>query len=247
MFLAPEAVPRITLTKPAVNNTSKISVLRSPMPGPGTVAPSDPTLPNIRRRTVSYTHLDSGCVVDAIVCFRNSFIFIVASRQERDTVKDSKALIEEAIRLNAIEGVRHSIEVARRLDPEIAAASIEVAGGLVAFAGVDSPLSRALGVGVRGPVSTSDIAKITEFYESRGATPMVFVTPTADPSLMRELTGAGYAPGDREQSLLASAELFGHAQRDERIGVARDLASWARSSAAAFLEREALELSLIHI
>ncbi len=131
--------------------------------------------------------------------------------------------------------------MARRLDPEIAAASIEVAGGLVAFAGVDSPLSRALGVGVRGPVSTSDIAKITEFYESRGATPMVFVTPTADPSLMRELTGAGYAPGEREQSLLASAELFGHAQRDERIGVARDLASWARASATAFLEREALE------
>jgi GNAT superfamily N-acetyltransferase len=70
---------------------------------------------------------------------------------------------------------------------------------------------------------------------------MVFVTPMADPSLMRELTGAGYAPGEREQSLLASADLFGHAQRDERIDVARDLAAWARASATAFLERDELE------
>ena len=70
---------------------------------------------------------------------------------------------------------------------------------------------------------------------------MVFVTPTADPSLISELTGAGYAPGEREQSLLASADLFGCAQRDERIGVARDLASWARASATAFLERDELE------
>jgi hypothetical protein len=178
---------------------------------------------------------------NAALYFRDGFIRIISREQEPETVSGSKTPIEEATRLDEIEGVRRSIEAAHRLDPEIGATSIEVAGGLVAFAGVDSPLSQALGVGVRGPVSTFDIAKITEFYESRGAAPMVFVTPTADPSLTRELTRAGYAPGEREQSLLASGDLLEHARRDERIGVARDLAAWARASAAAFLEREALQ------
>jgi ribosomal protein S18 acetylase RimI-like enzyme len=98
-----------------------------------------------------------------------------------------------------------------------------------------------LGVGARGPVSASDIAKITEFYESRSATPMVFVTRAADPSLERELTAAGYVASEGEQSLLASDDLVRHAQRDARIDVAQDLAAWAKASAAGFLERERLE------
>ncbi len=159
------------------------------------------------------------------------------------TVDDvlAKTVIEEAIRRDEIEGVRRSIEAARRLSPNVAATSIEVAGGLVAFTGVDSPLSQALGVGACGPVSAPDVARITEFYESRGATPMVFVTPAADPSLQRELVAAGYVAGEREQSLLASEHLIRHAQRDARIGVAYDTAAWARASAMGFLERERLE------
>jgi GNAT superfamily N-acetyltransferase len=98
-----------------------------------------------------------------------------------------------------------------------------------------------LGVGASGPVRASDIAKITAFYESRGATPTVFVTRAADPSLHRELAAAGYVAGEREQSLLASEDLVSHAQCDARIGVAQDIAAWAKASAAAFLEREQLE------
>lgn len=96
-------------------------------------------------------------------------------------------------------------------------------------------------MGACGSVSASDIATITEFYESRGATPMVFVTPAAHPSLQRELVAAGYAAGEREQSLLASDDLVSHAQSDARIGRAHDLAAWAGASAMGFLEREELE------
>ena len=70
---------------------------------------------------------------------------------------------------------------------------------------------------------------------------MVFVTPAAHPSLASELTAAGYAPGDREQTLVASGDLIGQARRDDRIGVAKDIAAWAKASAAGFLEREELE------
>ena len=43
-----------------------------------------------------------------------------------------------------------------------------IGGGLVAFTGIDSPLSQAVGVGALAPVTDADRA-ITEFYESRGA------------------------------------------------------------------------------
>jgi hypothetical protein len=152
-----------------------------------------------------------------------------------------KALIDEAILRDEVEGGRRSIEAAGRLDPNVGATSIEVAGGLVGFAGVGSPFSQALGVGTRGPVRASDIARITEFYESRGAAPMVFVTPASDPTLQRELTAAGYVPGEREQSLMASDDLVIHARRDARIGVALDITAWAKASATAFIERERLE------
>ena len=98
-----------------------------------------------------------------------------------------------------------------------------------------------MGVGACGPVSASEIAKITEFYASRGATPMVFVTPAADPSLQRKLIAAGYVAGEREQGLLASDDLIAHAQRDHRIVIGHDLAAWAKASAAAFLDRDQLE------
>ncbi len=150
-------------------------------------------------------------------------------------------MIEAAILRDEIEGVRRSIDAAGRIDPKAGATSIEVAGGLVAFAGVDSPFSQASGVGTRGAVRAADVAKITEFYEMRGAIPMVFVAPSAHRSLASELTAAGYTPGDREQTLLASGDLIGQARRDDRIGVANDIAAWAKASAAGFLEREKLE------
>jgi hypothetical protein len=153
----------------------------------------------------------------------------------------TKLSIEEATLRDEIEGVRRSIDAARRIDPKAGATSIEVAGGLVAFAGADSPFSQASGVGTRGPVRAADVAKITEFYESRGAIPMVFVAPAAHPSLASELAAAGYAPGDREQTLVASGDLMDRARRHDRIGVANDIAAWAKASAAGFLERDELE------
>jgi GNAT superfamily N-acetyltransferase len=150
-------------------------------------------------------------------------------------------MIEAAILLDEIDGARRSIEAARRLDPEAGATSIEVAGGVAGFTGIDSPFSQALGVGTRGPVTASDIAKITVFYESRGATPMVFVTPAAHSSLVSELAAAGYAAGDREQTLLAADDLSGQGRRDDRIDVAKDIPAWAKASAMGFLEREELQ------
>lgn len=142
--------------------------------------------------------------------------------------------LNEAIRLSEIAGIRSGIAAVQRLDPSACAEGIDLAGGLVAFTGIDSPLSQAYGIAVSVPLAEDEIAVITEFYESRGATPRVFVTPFSDPGLARGLAAAGYAPSEYE-NVLASDDLASHARRDERIGVATDLGAWSRASAQGFM------------
>lgn len=130
------------------------------------------------------------------------------------------------------------IEAARRIVPEVAPACTEIAGGLVSFAGVDSPLSFAYGIGASEPVTRDDIAEITAFYRSRGSTPRVVVTPLADPSLQAELSAAGYVAGEHRQVVLVCTDIPSEIQRDARIHVAEDIAAWARASARAHHDRE---------
>ncbi len=148
--------------------------------------------------------------------------------------------LNETIRQSEIAGIRSGIDTVRRLYPEEHAESIEVAGGLIAFTGIESPLSQAIGVGVSEPVTTDDIARITEFYESRGATPRVYATPLADPSLELSLARAGYAPCEHE-NVLASDSFPPHARDDDRIGIASDLDAWAHASARAFMDVDTLK------
>jgi GNAT superfamily N-acetyltransferase len=143
--------------------------------------------------------------------------------------------LNEAIRLSEIAGICSGIATVQRLYPNASAESIEIAGGLVAFTGIDSPLSQAYGIAVSMPLAEDEIARITEFYESRGATPRIFVTPFSDSGLARGLAAAGYAPSEYE-NVLASDDLASHARRDERIGAATDLAAWSRASAQAFMD-----------
>ena len=114
-----------------------------------------------------------------------------------------------------------------------------MAGGLVAFTGVESPFSQAIGIGAFAPVTNNEIGQITAFYESRGSTPRVLVTPLSHPSLGRALAAADYAPSEYV-NVLASDKLDAFALRDDRIAAAKDLDAWARASAQAFKDREKL-------
>ncbi len=147
--------------------------------------------------------------------------------------------LADAIRRAELAGIRCAVETARRLRPGAGVASIDVAGGLVAFFGRESPLSEAFGVGTPAPVIAGEIAAITEFYESRDSTPRVFVSPLAHPTLGPALAAAGYTPVQYE-NVLASDVFEPHARRDARIRVAADVHAWARASAAGFLDGAAI-------
>jgi hypothetical protein len=72
------------------------------------------------------------------------------------------------------------------------AAWIEVAGGIAVFAGAESPLSHAVGIGLNGPVSGGDLCEIEGFFRSHGSRPAIDLCPLADPSLLDLLGSRGY-------------------------------------------------------
>ena len=102
------------------------------------------------------------------------------------------------------------IELARRLELTDALAGVEfarswatlnsftgevalpVAGGLASFAGIDSPVTQAFGLGLNGPVTEADMNAMEEFYRAHGSAVNIETCPLADPSLLKLLTDRSY-------------------------------------------------------
>jgi GNAT superfamily N-acetyltransferase len=71
------------------------------------------------------------------------------------------------------------------------AATLEVAGGCAVFAGAGSPLTQAVGLGLNGPVSQTDLDSLTAFFRSRGAPLRIDVCPLADAGFLDALAARG--------------------------------------------------------
>src|SRR5262245_27144230 len=72
------------------------------------------------------------------------------------------------------------------------AASLEAVGGIAVFAGADSPLTHAIGIGLSGPVTEAEICDIEAFFRTRGARPSIDLCPLAHLSLLEFLGARGY-------------------------------------------------------
>jgi acetyltransferase (GNAT) family protein len=72
--------------------------------------------------------------------------------------------------------------------------AIEIAGGFAGFAGVDSPVTQAFGLGFAGPVTHEDIEAMEDFYRARGSAVNIETCPLADASLLKVLSERGYVP-----------------------------------------------------
>lgn len=75
--------------------------------------------------------------------------------------------------------------------PESHAVALSIAGGCAAFVGPIPP-SRAAGLGMRGPVTTSELDALEDFYRSRGVPARILASPFADPSLFEQLGARGF-------------------------------------------------------
>jgi hypothetical protein len=71
--------------------------------------------------------------------------------------------------------------------PELNPAALPVGGGLAVYAGPNSPYSRAIGLGLDGPVPEAEFRRYEQFYHRFEAPPQLTLCPLADRSLL-ELT-----------------------------------------------------------
>lgn len=142
-------------------------------------------------------------------------------------------------------GIASSIKTLRRLRPEAGGAVEKVAGAYAIFAGQDSPVSRAIGLGMSDPVSMADVEQVEEFYRSRRTIVQIDLCPLADESLKTLLNERGYQVGDFNNfwfRLLADYE----AMEAPAAGISvketepSDADAWIHAVSGGFLEREDL-------
>jgi len=132
-----------------------------------------------------------------------------------------------------------------RLHPELGAAVEDVAGGLAVFAGVGSPLSEGRGCGLAGPVTPEEVARLEEFFVSRGDALRIEICAMADPSLTMTLSKRGFVITEfvsvLARRLTAEVGSSGRTSADKsgtgvRPIATTEKAAWAAVVAAGFAE-----------
>lgn len=78
------------------------------------------------------------------------------------------------------------------MHPDFPVAAEEIAGGYAVFAGVDSPVTQAIGVGLDGEVPDSELDRLENFFFSRGAATAVELCPLVDMSLYERFAKRGF-------------------------------------------------------
>jgi len=64
------------------------------------------------------------------------------------------------------------------------AAFERIAGGTAIFAGIGSPMTHAMGIGMSGPVAAAEMERLELFFRDRGSASLIDLCPMADPSVI---------------------------------------------------------------
>jgi hypothetical protein len=152
--------------------------------------------------------------------------------------------LELARRLEAAEalnGVACS-EAHQRLNPEQGAAVLNVGSGSAIFVGLESPLTHAVGLGMRGEVRAHEVDRMEAFYRARGAAVSVDLCPLADASLVELLGARGYRATEFNNVLVRPLRGADFAPADTRVRRAcmDEEQLWSRTVGRGFLEKDEL-------
>jgi GNAT superfamily N-acetyltransferase len=80
----------------------------------------------------------------------------------------------------------------QQLRPEVGAAFEPICGGHMIFAGLNSPIGHAAGLGFDGPVSAADLDRLEAFYRSHGAPAQLDLCPLTDASVLELVSARRY-------------------------------------------------------
>lgn len=138
------------------------------------------------------------------------------------------------------------------LYPHVGALALPVAGGYAMFAGAQSPLTQAIGLGMSGPVAAAELDQVEAFYRERDAAVRVELCPLADPSLPALFAERGYRVEEYSNVLaraLSPDDLAAPARSEVQVRVALpdEAEEWARTVAEGIAEDEAVDSSLLEL
>jgi len=125
---------------------------------------------------------------------------------------------------------------------------LEIAGGCAIFAGVGSPLTQAVGLGLNGPVSGAELDRLEAFFRERGAGAVVDLCPLAGPGFVEELSRRGYQIREFNNVLVRKlAGLQAILTPRVRRATADECDVWARSAGQGFFEQPELTAEEMNI
>jgi GNAT superfamily N-acetyltransferase len=121
-------------------------------------------------------------------------------------------------------------------------ATLEIGGGLAVFAGAESPLTHAVGIGLHGPVSAAQIEQLEQFFRSRGAwRTAIDLCPLADPSVAEALGDRGYRAAEFNNVLVKPLNSFSASPTPTvRRALETECELWSRTVGQGFFEQEDL-------
>jgi GNAT superfamily N-acetyltransferase len=137
--------------------------------------------------------------------------------------------------------------------PEFPVAVEDIAGGFAVFAGVDSPVTQALGVGLHGGVSDSDLDRLQYFFSSRGAAAAVELCPLVEMSLYDRFAKRGFRLLEVSDVLFRKlSPMDGEAKRTPSNIVVRRAAPdeaqlWTKTVAEGFAEHNPLTQAILDV
>ncbi|HEY0385653.1 MAG TPA: GNAT family N-acetyltransferase [Pyrinomonadaceae bacterium] len=143
-------------------------------------------------------------------------------------------------------GIATSTTMLKELWPESGAMFERVAGAYAIFAGVGSPISRTIGLGLNGAVTRAEIEQVEEFYRSRQAMAQIDLCPLADASLKSLLNERGYQVGEFNHVWVQPLARYAAQEGATAAGVSiretkpEDADAWIRAVSGGFAERDDL-------
>ena len=100
----------------------------------------------------------------------------------------------------------HHAEWCQKNQPTVGAAVEEISGGHMIFAGLGSPIGRAVGMGFAAPVTAAEMDQLEHFYFSRKAPAQTDYCPLSDPSLLELTKQRGYGIAELNNVLVRKLE-----------------------------------------
>jgi GNAT superfamily N-acetyltransferase len=158
-----------------------------------------------------------------------------------DLVHADLALAQRLERTEASANSRF-VEARARVNPEVGAEWIEVAGAYAMFDGVQSPCTQTFGLGLFQMPTATEMERVERFFRQRNAAVMHEVSPLADAELVGLLSERGYRPLELSNVLFlplsdrVPAEVSRHEGMKTRIVGEAERDLWARSSADGWRE-----------